>query len=147
MQAGEFDETMLKAVINNRKVQIEQYLDSNDGRADAYVNAFINGIDWKDEVEQLDRLGKISKQDVVDFANRIFGDQNMAVIYKHEGKDPNEQKISKPAITPIATNRDATSAFLQEIQSSQVKPIEPVFVDFQKDMSKLEAPGRHPRPL
>ena len=139
LQAGEFDETMLKAVINNRKVQIEQYLDSNDGRADAYVNAFINGIDWKDEVEQLDRLGKISKQDVVDFANRIFGDQNMAVIYKHEGKDPNEQKISKPAITPIATNRDATSAFLQEIQSSQVKPIEPIFVDFQKDMSKLEA--------
>ena len=139
LRAGEFDETMLQAVINNRKVQIEQYLDSNDGRADAYVNAFINGVDWKDEVEQLDRLGKITKQDVVDFANRIFGDTNMAVIYKHEGKDPDEQKISKPQITPIATNRDAVSDFLAEVQATQVKPIEPVFVDFSKDMSELEA--------
>lgn len=139
LRAGDFDETMLQAVINNRKLQIEQYIDSNDGRADAYVNAFINGLDWKDEVEQLDRLSKITKEEVVAFANRILGDRNMAVIYKHEGKDPDEQKISKPQITPIVTNRDARSAFLQEVQASVVKPIEPVFVDFGKDMSKLEA--------
>lgn len=139
LRAGEFDEHMLQAVINNRKLQIEQYLDSNDGRADAYVNAFINGLDWKDEVQQLDRLGKITKEQVVAFANRILGDRNMAVIYKHEGKDPDEQKISKPKITPIATNRDARSAFLEEVQASEVKPIEPVFVDFNKDMSRLEA--------
>jgi hypothetical protein len=45
--------------------------------------------------------------------------------------------MSKPAITPIQTNRDATSAFLTEIQGSQVPPLEPVFVDYTKDMDKL----------
>ena len=31
-------------------------------------------------------------------------------------------------------NRDTQSAFLTEIQNSTVTPIEPVFVDFNRDM-------------
>ena len=61
------------------------------------------------------------------------------MIYKRQGKDPNEKKIEKPQITPIVMNRDSSSAFLKEIQASQVAPIEPVFLDFEKDLSKLTA--------
>ena len=59
----------------------------------------------------------------------------------HQGKDPFEKKINKPAITPIFTNRDTSSAFLRTMQAeiAAVKPIEPVFVDFDKDMSVLKA--------
>ena len=113
-------------------------LDSNSGRADMFVNAFISKSEWKDEVEQLTRMSKVTKQQVVDFANQYFGD-NYALIYKRQGKDPNEKKIEKPQITPIVMNRDSSSAFLKEIQASQVAPIEPVFLDFEKDLSKLTA--------
>ena len=68
-----------------------------------------------------------------------MGEQSYAIIYKRQGKDPNEQKIAKPEITPIVTNRDAQSDFLKEIVASEVKPIEPRFVDFEKDMSRFEA--------
>ena len=44
--------------------------------------------------------------------------------------------MTKPAITPIVTNRDKSSAFLREIRTTPVKPIEPVFVDFSKDMAQ-----------
>ena len=37
------------------------------------------------------------------------------------------------------TNRDSQSEFLTEIQNSKVEPIEPVFVDYKKDMSQFEA--------
>ncbi len=139
LRAGEFDEKLIAAAVNNYKLEMMQYLDSNDGRADAYVQSFINGVEWKDEVAMFDRLSKITKEDVVRFANEKLGEQNYAIIYKRQGKDPNEQKIAKPEITPIVTNRDAQSDFLKEIVASEVKPIEPRFVDFEKDMDRFEA--------
>ena len=139
LRAGEFDEKLIAAAVNNYKLEMMQYLDSNDGRADAYVQSFINGVEWKDEVAMFDRLSKITKEDIVRFANEKLGDQNYAIIYKRQGKDPNEQKIAKPEITPIVTNRDAQSDFFKAVAASEVKPIEPRFVDFEKDMDRFEA--------
>lgn len=93
-------------------------MDRNDGRADMFVSSFIDGVDWKDEVASLDRMSKVTKQQIVDFANKYFGD-NYALIYKRQGKDPNEKKIDKPKITPIVMNRDSSSLFLKEIQASK----------------------------
>ncbi|MBP3549673.1 MAG: insulinase family protein [Rikenellaceae bacterium] len=139
LRAGEFDEALIAAAVNNYKLEAMQYLDSNDGRADMYVQSFINRTEWKDEVEVFDRLSKITKEDVVRFANEKLGEQNYAIIYKRQGKDPNEQKIAKPEITPIVTNRDAQSDFFKAVAATEVKPIEPRFVDFEKDMDRFEA--------
>lgn len=139
LRKGDFDEKMLEAIVNNFKLSQLYQLESNNARADMFVNAFVHGIDWKDEVTSLDRISKITKQEIVDFANRYLCDNNYAVIYKRQGKDPNELKISKPAITPIVMNRDTASAFLKEIQNAQPAPIEPVFLDFRKDLSQLTA--------
>lgn len=135
LRSGEFDEELLEATINNFKLSEMARLEYNSARASMFINTFINGTLWKDEVERMDRLSKVTKQQIVDFANKYMGD-NYALVYKREGKDPNELKIDKPAITPIETNRDASSAFLAEIQASQVQPIEPVFIDFEKDMQR-----------
>ncbi len=60
------------------------------------------------------------------------------MIYKKQGNDPDIKKISKPAITPIAINRDAQSQYLINIINSKVPPIEPVFVDYDKDLNVKE---------
>ena len=41
-------------------------------------------------------------------------------------------------------NRDSASVFLKEIQASQVAPIEPVFLDYEKDLQKLTAKSNIP---
>lgn len=84
-------------------------------------------------------MAKLTKEDIVAFANKYLKEDNYAVIYKKQGKDPNEKKMTKPEITPIITNRDVASPFLVEVQEGAVKPIEPVFLDYQKDMSQLKA--------
>lgn len=139
LRRGEFDGTLLEASVNNTKASMMQYLDSNRGRADAFVNAFIEGVEWKDWVEALDRLAAVTKDDVVSWANEFLHDDNYVVVYKHQGPDPNEQKMPKPAITPIVTNRDIQSDFLAGVQLSKVKPIEPVFVDYRRDLDFLKA--------
>ncbi len=139
LREGDFDDDLVPAIINNAKLQLQRSFESNDSRADYYVDAFVNGQPWADVVKSFDNFDKITKADVVAVANKYFGDNNYAAIYKLQGPDPNELKISKPAITPIAMNRDMSSDFLKEIQHSKVTPIEPVFVDYDKDLTKLKA--------
>jgi predicted Zn-dependent peptidase len=115
---------------------VQQMLEENSSRADLFVNAFVNGQEWADVVNRVERMEQITREDVLAFANEHLKDNNYAVVYKRQGQDPNVKKIAKPAITPIFMNRDTTSAFLREVQASVVTPIEPVFVDFDKEMSK-----------
>ena len=137
LRRGEWDESLLEASINNLKAQMMQVMDSNEGRADMFVDAFVNGEEWANVVGRVDRLSKITKEQVVAWANEKLGAENYAVVYKRQGKDPNEQKIAKPAITPIVTNRDKQSAFLVEIQNAAVKPIEPKWVDLDAEVSRF----------
>jgi predicted Zn-dependent peptidase len=134
VRQGDFDETMLEAIINDHKLTLQKRLERNSDRADLFVDAFINGQDWADEVASLDRMSSVTKEDIVSFANRYLTDQNYACVYKRQAVDPNEVKIAKPQITPILTNRDTASAFLKEIQNSTVEEIQPVFVDYTKDL-------------
>ena len=136
LRKGEWDEALLTAGVTNYKMNIQRLLEENESRADLFVTSFINNTPWEDMVNRVARMEKITKKDVVEFANKYLKDNNYAVVYKRQGEDTGIKKIAKPAITPIFTNRDTTSAFLREIQAATVTPIEPVFVDFDKDMSK-----------
>ena len=134
LKQGNFDDDLLPSVINNMKLQYYNALENNRSRADMFVDAFILGMPWEQCVGQLDRIAGITKQQIADFAQRHFTD-GYAVVYKRQGVDPNQKKIDKPQITPIAANRDNVSQFVKDIQAAEVKPIEPKFVDFQRDLT------------
>ena len=141
LRAGECDEALLTGTINNMKLRQMRMLESNSDRADMFVQSFINGTDWADEVAWIENLSKVTKQDVIDWANKYLSDNSYVVIYKRQGEDKTVQKVSAPKITPIKANRDAQSAFLAEIQATEVTPIEPVYVDYDKDMSIFDVNG------
>ena len=134
LKKGDFPDNLLPSIINNMKRNHYQLLESNEGRADMFVDAFINEVDWKQEVGRIERISKITKQELVDFANRFFTNGYVSV-FKKQGVDSTQKKIDKPAITPIPANRDQMSQFVQDIQNAQVEPIQPKFVDFQKDIT------------
>jgi len=132
---GDFDEKMLKAVVNNKKLALYRTMESNRNMANMFVDAFVNGESWESVVNNISRLEKITKQDVVAFAKRHFNN-NYAIVYKKMGEDKNQKKIDKPAITPIPSNRDMESQFVTDIKNSHVKEIEPKFVDYDTDLTK-----------
>ena len=137
LKRGEFSEELLKAVINNMKLDFYTQIESNKNRAYMYVDAFIIGKPWEQVVGRMDRVSKITKQEIVDFCNRYFK-QNYTVIYKEEGEDPNITPVDKPAITEIPTNRDMSSKFVNDIKTSKVTPIQPRFVDFNRDITTVK---------
>ena len=140
LKRGEFSDDLLPSVVNNMKLQYFNALENNRARASMFVDAFINGTPWEQAATQLDRLAGMTKEQIVDFANRYFTD-GYACVYKRQGVDPNQKKIDKPAITPIAANRDNVSQFVKDIQATEVKPIEPKFVSFDSDMKQGKTAG------
>ena len=135
LRAGDFSDDLLPSVINNEKLHYYNALESNRYRASMFVDAFINEIPWNLQVDYLNRISGITKQQIVDFARRHLRDDNYVTVYKRQGEDTSLKKIDKPAITPIPTNRDLVSPFVTDIQNAHVDPIQPRFVDFQRDLT------------
>ena len=135
VKKGQFEDWMLEAAINNAKLSIMKQAESNDSRASQMAYAFVQYQDWQDVCNELSELSKITKKDIVDYANRLFQDNNYVIINKIQSQPDPILKVSKPAITPIEVSRDAESQYLREIKARQVKDIEPKFVDFSKDLT------------
>ena len=137
LKKGQFADNLIKSVVNNLKLNYYKTLLNNKSRAGMFVNAFVNDQRWDDKVHALDRMAGMTKQQIVDFANRHLAD-NYAVVYKRQGNDTTIHKIDKPAITPIPTNSDKQSDYLKELVNVKADPIQPHFVDFNKDLSKTD---------
>ncbi len=135
LKKGDFDDDLLPAVINNNKRQYYNALDQNEFRANEFVNAFINREDWQQHVGSLDRKAHMTKQQIIDFANRYLND-NFICVYKEQGNDTTIKKVEKPTITPIPTNNDKHSQFLIDVTNNKPEPIQPRFLDFNKDLAK-----------
>ena len=139
VKQGKFDDWMLEAAINNMKLAIMKRAESNNSRASQMAYAFVEHRNWGDVCNEVNELSKITKQELVNFANRLFKDNNYVIVNKLKGEPEPILKVSKPPITPIEVGRDNESAFLSDIKARQVKPIEPSYVDFGKDLQKGKA--------
>lgn len=135
IKRGEFDDWMIEAVVNDLKLsQIRQY-ENSSSLASMYYNSFIAGQSWNDRVQFLDDLKKITKEELVDFANKFFGG-NYVIVYKRQGEAQNIVKVKNPEITPIELNRDIQSDYLVNFNALTSEELKPVFVDYKNEIKK-----------
>jgi predicted Zn-dependent peptidase len=137
LKKGQFDESLIKAIVANAKLSEINGLESNGARAEALMDVYIKneGKNWNQQVALLDEISKVSSQDIVDFANRFFAD-NYIVLYKRKGEDKNIVKVEKPPITPVETNAGKQSAYVAMINAMPATPVKPQWLDFNKDIQK-----------
>lgn len=135
LKKGNFPDWLLQATITDLKLQRTKQYESNAARASEFVTAFVTFQDWKDYVSQIDRLSKITKEELVEFAKKHYRD-NYVVVYKRTGVDTTIQKVTKPPITPVQVNREAMSPFVKNLLAKPTAPVEPVFLDFKRDIEQ-----------
>ena len=138
LKKGNFDDNLITSIINNQKKFKIQETESYSARAGNLMNAFTNELDWKDEVAYTSLLSKLTKQEIVAFANKYFG-ENYLVIFKRKGEDKSIIKVDKPPITPVETNRNAQSDFVKAVNSMPATAMKPVWVDYNKDLQKANS--------
>lgn len=137
LKKGNFDDDLITSIINNQKKNKIQATESYGSRAGDLMNAFTSELDWQEQVAYTDMLSRLTKKDIVAFANKYFGDNYVAIL-KRKGEDKNIIKVEKPPITPVETNRDAQSAFVKQVNNMPATPVKPVWLDYNKDMQKAK---------
>ena len=135
LKQGKFDEWMIEAVVNDMKKSQLQQFENSTSLASAYYNAFIHHEKWSDKIKFLEELNKISKQELVDFANEFYQD-NYVVTYKRKGEDSSIVKVSNPGITPVKLNRNKSSDYMVEFNAIESKLLEPSYVDYDSAINE-----------
>ena len=125
VKRGDFPDWLIPAIINNEQLTRTKSYESNEARASALYESFIERVSWADYVKQNEDFATITKAEIVKFANDNYGSDYVAV-FKRTGEDPNKVKVVKPAITPVPANRDAASAFYTEVNKLPSTDLQPV---------------------
>lgn len=135
LKKGDFSDDLITSIINNEKKNAIEINEKYSDRASELMDNFTSDVDWLTKVQYINRLNKITKQDIVAFANKYLGD-NYVAVYKRQGEDKSIIKVEKPPITPVSVNRDAQSEFLKTIAEMPENKINPVWLDYKKDIER-----------
>lgn len=136
VKEGKFEDWLLKAIINDYKISKMRQFESNKARADAMVEAFISGKKWAEYISETDQLAALSKQDIINVAKGYFLN-NYVEIQKLHGTDTSIEKVVKPVISAVSVNREKESEFYKRIVAKPSGEIEPVFLDYTKDLTRF----------
>jgi predicted Zn-dependent peptidase len=128
LKKGEFPDWMPTAVANQQRLSMLRNLQGN-WRVFGYLEAFVREQNWSDVISYADELEKITKEEIMAYANKFFTDSYVAV-YKRTGEAKDLVKVPKPPITPIKINREDQSQFYTEWKEIPRDTIQPVFVDY-----------------
>lgn len=133
---GNFENWIIKAVINDLELKTLKERESNYGLAAQLVESFIHNESYENYINKFNEMRKISKKELIDFAKKIYQDNNYAIIYKKKGENKHLVKVDNPKITPIKINRNQNSIFFKKIEKIPVTPIYPEFIDYNKKIKK-----------
>jgi predicted Zn-dependent peptidase len=132
LKKGEFDDWMLDAIKQEMYRSHTTSMESNQSRALLFADAFTKGESMEDALAYSDRVKEISKSDVVEMANTIFGSNYLA--FHSKMGFPKKEKIEKPDYKPLKANTNARSEYakhFEEIPSNEPKILP---IDFSKDV-------------
>lgn len=140
IKKGEFEDWLIDAVITDFKKSNMKSRESNRARANDMVMAFTNDIDWATYIQEIEKIEKITREEIINFVKENYND-NYVVVYKRNGEDPNKQQVEKPHITKVPVNRESKSKFHEELIAKEVEKLKPVFVNYQEDINRITVKG------
>ncbi|HON17935.1 MAG TPA: insulinase family protein [Salinivirgaceae bacterium] len=133
LKAGQFSEQFLQAVKTEMKVSFERSLEDFRWRAYSMSDIFVYGNSWDDLLQYPEKVDRITKEQIVEVANRYFTDNYLA--FHSKMGSPKKDKIQKPSFKPIEVkNTDQKSEYAKRIESIPTTESEPRFIEFDKDV-------------
>lgn len=132
---GKFDESIIKAIIENDDVDRIRKSEDNQGRVFELLEAFVMNQSRESFLEIREEMKKVTKADLMNFAKANLY-QNRVIIYKKNGTPPEKQKVIKPAITSVELNREKKSPFIEDVLNRKLPNVNPQFLDFKAQIKE-----------
>lgn len=129
---GDFSEEEFNDIKLGTKRNYELQLEDISQRAFVFFSLFTQGKSWNEYLENLKRVDRLTKQDIVAVANKYFTN-NYLLLQKKTGRYPKD-RLQKPGFDPIIPkNTDAQSAYAQELARMPIAKLPPRYLNFTKD--------------
>ncbi|MDY0025474.1 MAG: insulinase family protein [Lentimicrobium sp.] len=135
LKSGEFDEALIENIKTELFRDYQISMESNEYRGTTLATAFAHYQSIDDFLQYPNQLMAITKEDVINTANKYYGDNYLA-FYSKMGF-PKKQKIDKPDYTPLKANMNAASPYAKKFEAIPETQIQQQFIDFDKDVVKI----------
>lgn len=141
LKSGDWPDWMIQASLNNLRLTEAKQAESIGFRAKKMAMSFLQGVPYERTINWTEHLGAITKEEIVAFAREHLREDNYVIVYKNQVDEMDVEKVEKPSITPIHINRNVKSDLLVQVQNTEVPPIEPVFIDYEKELIRVFLPN------
>ena len=136
IKRGEFGDWLIPAIVADFKRSEKLQLESNYSRAGIMASSYTSLLDWEYTISELDRMEKLTKEDVVAVANKYFNAPHVTAYRRNGEYEP--PKVDKPVFEKPDVSGFASSEFGRQILSHQTEPIEPDFVEKGEDYQVVQ---------
>lgn len=142
LKTANFSDELVESIKNNIKLDRELEKENNSYLAERFISLFYNNGNLDDIIKSDIEFTKLSKNDIVKFANEKMKD-NYVVIFKKSGENKLKTTVTKPKITSLTLDPTNRSDFAEEIMNEKVLAIQPKFLDYKKDMENFKLKNRN----
>lgn len=137
IKRGDFSTQALEEVKQSLYKANLLQLESSEQKAKLLSSLFAQNETWSDLMRELDLLSSISKEEVVEVAQRYL-DGNYLEVKKQTGRYAVE-KLPKPPYQPVkAPNQGAKSEFSRYLETLEIPKLPMKYLDFKKDAEQRD---------
>ncbi|MFA7693123.1 MAG: insulinase family protein [Candidatus Hydrogenedentales bacterium] len=126
VKEGAFEDWIIPAIINDYKKREKVSFESNTSRVELMRRSWIAFTEWEYAYKSIERLEKVTREDVVRVAKKYFDSGYIAGF--REDKPHTPPKVDKPPLPDFSIDSKRRSKFAEEILSLPLEPITPVFL-------------------
>jgi len=130
---GDFSEESFNSLKLEQKRTYEKQLEDINSRTNQMIDVFSQGISWETYLGKNKKIDALTKNDIVNVANKYFT-ENYLEVTKKTGTYPKD-KLTKPGFAPIIPkNMEAKSEYAKNLEKMETQKLAPHFLDFNKDV-------------
>ncbi len=136
LKKGNFDDWKIDAAKKDLYVKYQQSIENPQDKAYLISEAFTRDEQLEEIFNYPEKVQVITKQDVLDVANKYFGSNFLAFYSKMGFSKP--EKIDKPEYEPVVSKNNEKSEYTKYLESLPLTNLEPDYIDFEKDLASNE---------
>lgn len=134
IKAGRFSDEMLEAIKTQELVYFDKQQESLEGISSLLQSLEMSGQSYDEWVRDIERLQKITREDVIAIANKYFSPEHCTIVRSKMGF-PKKDVVSKPDWEHLeAQNIGVQSEYAKEIYGRTISSVEPQRIEVGKDV-------------
>ncbi len=139
VKSGAFADWLIPAIINDYKKREKTGLESDASRVDLMRSSWIGFEPWEHAFRVIERMEAVTREEVIRVANTYFGENYVCGFREDAAHEP--LHVEKPPLPEFTIDPARQSAFAGEVLARPLAPMEPVFLEPERDFRRIEDPA------